>query len=167
MSHLFDIYSIRASCRDAGLDPCRNRAALVPYGDSRVTDSRSYVRLPAALSDRLLAVIPPAINDDEFAAHQTEFIRHIFGYCEYLKEHARESPVSDAFLAVFVNLFEALHANAPDDARRCTTQLLTILRALVPGIEIDDLDRVDGVDGDGSLALRETSDPVHKPLNDI
>lgn len=100
-------------------------------------DPPSYVRLPYALSNRPLAVTSPLLDDDEFAAHQVEFIKHVFGYCAYLREHSRETPVSDAFLSVFVNLFETLDANAPDDARRCAGQLLEIFRVVVPGFGIE------------------------------
>lgn len=100
-----------------------------------MSDSPSYVRLPFSLSDRPLAVIPASLDDDEFAAHQVEFIKHVFGYCAYLREHRRETPVSDAFLSVFVNLFEAMDANAPGDARRCAGQLLKVFRVVVPGFD--------------------------------
>ena len=104
-----------------------------------MSDISSYVRLPAGLSDRHLTVVPLALDDDEFAAQQIEFIKHVFGYCAYLREHARETPVSDAFLTVFVNLFEAIDANAPEDARRCSSQLIGILRAVFPAFDCDGL----------------------------
>jgi hypothetical protein len=104
-----------------------------------MNDTSSYVRLPAGLVERRLAVIPLALDDDEFAAQQIEFIKHVFGYCVYLREHARETPVSDAFLAVFVNLFEAIDANAPEDARRCATQLVGVLQVVFPGFDCDGL----------------------------
>lgn len=99
----------------------------------------SYVRLPAGLVDHRVAVVSRVLDDDEFAAQQIEFIKHVFGYCAYLSEHARETPVSDAFLAVFVNLFEAIDANAPEDARRCAKQLMIVLQAVFPGFECDGL----------------------------
>ncbi|OXC76077.1 hypothetical protein BSU04_23710 [Caballeronia sordidicola] len=95
----------------------------------------SYIRLPSALSDAPLVVLPPSLDDDEFAAHQVEFIRRVFGYCEFLRAHSRETPVSDAFLAAFVNLFEAMNTNAPEDARRCAKQLQEILRVVFPGLD--------------------------------
>jgi len=97
----------------------------------------SYIRLPSALSDAPLVVLPPSIDDDEFAAHQVEFIRRVFGYCEFLRAHSRETPVSDAFLAAFVNLFEVVNTNAPEDARRCAAQLQEILRVVFPGLDPD------------------------------
>ena len=106
-----------------------------------MSDSPLFVRLPFALSDRTLAVISAPLDDDEFAAHQVEFIKHVFGYCAYLREHSRETPVSDAFLAVFVNLFEVMDANAPDDARRCVTQLLEVFRVVFPGFVLEVLPR--------------------------
>ncbi|EJO59661.1 hypothetical protein BURMUCF2_B0271 [Burkholderia multivorans CF2] len=42
------------------------------------------------------------MGDDEFAAHQIEFIQRVFSYSAYLREHARETPVSDSFLIAFV-----------------------------------------------------------------
>lgn len=93
----------------------------------------SYIRLPSALSDAPLLVLPPPLDDDEFAAHQVEFIQRVFGYCEFLRAHSRETPVSDAFLAAFVNLFDVMNINAPEDARRCAAQLRDILRVVFPG----------------------------------
>ncbi|WP_208866305.1 hypothetical protein [Paraburkholderia lacunae] len=102
-----------------------------------MSDSPSYLRLPSALSNRPLAVISPSLDDDQFAAHQVEFIKHVFGYCTYLREHSRETPMSDAFLSVFVNLFDAMDANAPDDARRCAGQLLKIFRVVIPEFDLE------------------------------
>ncbi|WP_179894836.1 MULTISPECIES: hypothetical protein [Burkholderia] len=96
-----------------------------------MSDRPSYIRLPPSLSDSVLAVVPPSVGDDEFAAHQIEFIQRVFGYSAYLREHARETPVSDSFLIAFVSLLEAIDANAPEDARRCARQLQRILRMLV------------------------------------
>lgn len=109
-----------------------------------MSDISSYVRLPAGLSDRHLTVVTSAL-DDEFAAQQIEFIRHVFGYRAFLREHERETPVSDAFLSVFVNLFEAIDANVPEDARRCATQLIDVLQVVFPGFDCDGLPS--GVDG--------------------
>ncbi|WP_180970416.1 hypothetical protein [Burkholderia sp. WAC0059] len=103
-----------------------------------MNDSSQYIRLPAGLSDRLLAVTPSPLEDDEFAAQQIEFIRHVFGHCTYLREQGREAPVGDAFLGVFVNLFEAMDVNAPEEARRCAIQLRGILRVIFPELDCDD-----------------------------
>ena len=104
-----------------------------------MNDSSQYIRLPGGLSDRLLAVTPSPLEDDEFAAQQIEFIRHVFGHCVYLREQGRETPGGDAFLGVFVNLFEAMDVNAPEEARRCAIQLKAILRIIFPGFDCDDL----------------------------
>jgi len=95
----------------------------------------SYIRLPSALSAAALVVLPPSLDDDEFAAHQVEFIQRVFGYCEFLRAHSRETPVSDAFLAAFVNLFEVMNTNAPEDAHRCAAQLQQILHVVFPGLD--------------------------------
>jgi hypothetical protein len=95
----------------------------------------SYIRLPSALSDGPLVVPPQPLDDDEFSAHQVEFIQHVFGYCAFLRARSRDTPVSDAFLAVFVNLIEVLNTNAPDDARRCAAQLQEILGIVFPGLD--------------------------------
>lgn len=100
-----------------------------------MSDLTTYVRLPAALSDKRLAVVPPSIDDDEFAAQQIEFIRQVFSYGAYLREHKRETPVSDAFLTAFVNLVEAMDTNAPGDARRCVAQLQDIFRVVFPELD--------------------------------
>lgn len=102
-----------------------------------MSDSPSFVRLPFSLSGRALAVVSAPLDDDQFAAHQVEFIKHVFGYCAYLRAHYRETPVSDAFLAVFVNLVEVMDANAPDDARRCVAQLLEVFRVVFPGAGLE------------------------------
>ncbi|MBB3262041.1 hypothetical protein F4827_006917 [Paraburkholderia bannensis] len=100
-----------------------------------MNDSYKYFRLPAGLSGRELAVTAPPLEDDEFAAHQIEFIRRVFGHCAYLREQGRETAVGDAFLSVFVNLIEAMDANAPEEAQRCAIQLLGILRIVFPGVD--------------------------------
>jgi hypothetical protein len=110
--------------------------SCIPW-DKRMSDSPSYIRLPSALSGKPLAVVSPSLDDDQFAAHQVEFIRHVFGYCAYLRERSRETPMSDAFLSVFVNLFDAMDANAPDDARRCAGQLLKIFRVVIPEFDLE------------------------------
>ena len=100
-----------------------------------MNDRASYIRLPSSLSDRPLLVLPQSLNDDEFVAHQIEFIQRIFGYGTFLGSAGRETPVSDAFLAAFVNLLDVMEANAPDDARRCADQLRGILKVIFPEAE--------------------------------
>ena len=102
-----------------------------------MNDSTLYIRLPSALSEGPLVVALKPLDDDEFAAHQVEFIQHVFGYCAFLRAHSRETPISDAFLAAFVNLIEVVNTNAPDDARRCAAQLQTILGVVFPGLDSD------------------------------
>lgn len=102
-----------------------------------MTDFFSYIKLPAGLSDRNLTLVPESLDDDQFAARQIEFVRHVFGYCSFLSDHERETPVSDAFLTVFVNLFDVMDSNAPDDARRCAGQLMKVLQVIFPDIERD------------------------------
>jgi hypothetical protein len=111
----------------------------------------SYIRLPSALSDAPLVVLPPSLDDDEFAAHQVEFIQRVFGYCEFLRARSRETPVSDAFLAAFVNLFEVVNTNAPEDARRCAGQLQEILRVVFPGLDLDAQPPVEPAEPEGVL----------------
>jgi hypothetical protein len=94
-----------------------------------VNDSASYVRLPHTLSTNELLTVPTEpLHDDQFAACEREFVRHLFGYSEYLRQRACETPVSDAFLSVFVMLLEVLNLNAPPEARRCVSQLKQILQ---------------------------------------
>jgi hypothetical protein len=46
-----------------------------------------YVRLPHTLTvDKPSVVASGSIDDDQFAAHQVEFVRQLFGYCTYLRE---------------------------------------------------------------------------------
>lgn len=91
------------------------------------------ILLPIALNPHALEISPAAILDDEqFAAHQAEFLRTLFGYASFLREHARETPVADAFLSTFVNLLETLQTNAPEEARTCVDQLQQIIRILFP-----------------------------------
>jgi hypothetical protein len=101
-----------------------------------MTDRTSYIRLPSALSNPALIVLPESLDDDKFSAHQIEFVERIFGYCAFLGTAGRETPVSDAFLAVFVNLLDVMEANAPEDARRCVNQLRGILKAVFPESDI-------------------------------
>ncbi|CAE6734387.1 hypothetical protein R69927_02271 [Paraburkholderia domus] len=103
-----------------------------------MSDFTSYVRLPHTLTaDKPSIVASGSIDDDQFAARQVEFVRHLFGYCTYLHEHARTTPVSDAFLAVFVMLLEVLELNAPIEARQCATQLARIMQVTFPGLEVE------------------------------
>jgi hypothetical protein len=97
-----------------------------------------YVRLPHTLTvDKPSVVASGSIDDDQFAAHQVEFVRQLFGYCTYLREHARTTPVSDAFLAVFVMLLEVLELNAPIETRQCITELGRIMQVTFPGLEVE------------------------------
>jgi hypothetical protein len=73
------------------------------------------------------------LDDEQFAAQQIEFIKLLFGYIAYLREHSRETPVADAFLSTFVNLLETMQANAPDEARSCALKLQQIIGVLFPG----------------------------------
>jgi hypothetical protein len=76
------------------------------------------------------------MDDAQFEARQVEFIRHLFGYCAYLREHGRAAPVSDAFLAVLVKLLEVLELNAPSEARQCAAQLARIMQVTVPDLDV-------------------------------
>lgn len=103
-----------------------------------MSDFTSYVRLPHTLTfDKSSIVASGSIDDDQFAARQIEFVRHLFGYCTYLREHARATPVSDAFLAVFVMLLEVLELNAPIEARQCAKQLAQIMQVTFPDLEVE------------------------------
>ena len=102
-----------------------------------MSDEASYVKLPPGLSDHSLTLVPSSLDEDEFVAHQVEFVRHIFGYCAYLAEHGRETAVSDAFLSVFVNLFDVMDSNVPCDARLCAGQLMKVLYAIFPDVEMN------------------------------
>jgi len=100
-----------------------------------LSDNTSYVRLPHTLTaDRTLTVASAPMDDAQFEAHQVDFIRHLFGYCAYLREHGRETPVSDAFLPVLVKLLEVLELNAPSEARQCAAQLTRIMQVTFPDL---------------------------------
>lgn len=93
-----------------------------------LTDSISYVVLPHSLASTQGVLVPSGpIDDNQFAARELEFVRHLFGYSEYLRECSREMPVSDAFLPVIVMLLEILELNAPLEASHCVGQLKQIL----------------------------------------
>lgn len=103
-----------------------------------MSDFTSYVRLPHTLTvDKSLIVASDSIDENQFAAHQVEFVRHLFGYCTYLREHARTTPMSDAFLAMFVMLLEVLELNAPIEARQCATHLVRIMQVTFPNLEVE------------------------------
>ncbi|MFM0610221.1 hypothetical protein PQR05_37610 [Paraburkholderia sediminicola] len=103
-----------------------------------MNDSTSYVRLPHTLtSANPLTVASEPIDGDQFSARQIELVRHLFGYCAYLREHARTTPMSDAFLPVFVLLLEVLELNAPLEARQCVAQLSQVIRVTFPDLEVD------------------------------
>lgn len=74
------------------------------------------------------------MDDAQFEARQVDFIRHLFGYCAYLREHGRENPVSDAFLPVLVKLLEVLELNAASEARQCASQLIRIMQVTFPDL---------------------------------
>ncbi|WP_181969733.1 hypothetical protein [Paraburkholderia sp. DHOC27] len=82
-------------------------------------------------------VVPETVTDEEFAAHQIEFLRRVFAHSAYLREQSRPTPVSDAFLAAVVGLMEALDINAPDDAQRCALQLQRIFKSVFPGSNLE------------------------------
>ncbi len=104
----------------------------------RLNDLTSYVRLPHGHdSVNPLTVASEPMDDDQFSARRIEFIRHLFGYSAYLREHARATPVSDAFLPVFVMLLEVLELNAPIEARQCVAQLTQVIRVTFPGLDVD------------------------------
>jgi hypothetical protein len=100
-----------------------------------MSDYRPYIRLPIHMfTGRPSILISEAHDDEQFAAHEVEFVRHLFGRCAYLREHSRTTPVSDAFLSVFVNLIDILEANAPSEARKCVTQLRQVIKVVFPDL---------------------------------
>jgi hypothetical protein len=100
-----------------------------------MSDYRPYIRLPIHLfARRPLVLVSEAHDDEQFAAHEVEFVRHLFGRCAYLREHSRPTPVSDAFLSVFVDLIDILEANAPSEARQCATQLRQVIQVVFPDL---------------------------------
>lgn len=101
-----------------------------------MTDSISYVALPHTLAAKQAVTIPSGpIDDAQFAAHELEFVRHLFGYSDFLRNCSRETPVSDAFLPVLVMLLEIIDLNAPLEARRCVGHLKQILEITFPDVE--------------------------------
>lgn len=102
-----------------------------------MTDFTPYVRLPQTLAaDRPLTVASDPIDDDQFAARQVEFVRHVFGYCALLRESGRKTPTADAFLSVFVMLLEVIELNAPVEARQCAEQLVKIVQVVFPDLQV-------------------------------
>jgi hypothetical protein len=103
---------------------CPLSSVLSHNRSPRLNDLTSYVRLPhMPASLKLLTVASEPIDDDQFSARQIEFIRQLFGYSAYLREHARTTPVSDAFLPAFVMLLEVMELNSALEARQCAAQL--------------------------------------------
>ncbi|HZZ14271.1 MAG TPA: hypothetical protein VFE79_26565 [Paraburkholderia sp.] len=103
-----------------------------------MSDFTSYVRLPHTLiSDAPLTIASAPIDSDQFAARQVEFVSHLFGYCAYLRDQGRTTPISDAFLPVLVMLLEVLELNSAPDAHRCAAQLSKILMVTFPDLNID------------------------------
>ncbi|HEY1998822.1 hypothetical protein [Paraburkholderia sp.] len=104
------------------------------------------ILLPIALNPHALEVSPAAqLNDEQFAVHQAEFVRTLFGYIAFLRENARETPIADAFLATFVILLETMEANAPVEARNCAMKLQQIIRVIYPSVEAPELPGADAL----------------------
>ncbi|MBB3261727.1 hypothetical protein F4827_006649 [Paraburkholderia bannensis] len=100
-----------------------------------MTDPIRYVALPHTLATKQTVTIPSGpLDDAQFAAHELEFVRHLFGYADFLRNCSRETPVSDAFLPVLVMLLEIIDLNAPLEARRCVSQLKQILEITFPDV---------------------------------
>lgn len=110
---------------------------LLREPEFRLSDLTSYVRLPHTLTSDKPTIASVPIDEDQFAARQIDFVRHLFGYCAYLREHDRTTPVSDAFLPVFVMLLEVLELNSPLEARQCAVQLSQIIAVTFPDLQID------------------------------
>ncbi|WP_233837242.1 hypothetical protein [Paraburkholderia sp. ZP32-5] len=72
------------------------------------------------------------LDGEQFAACQITFLQDLFGYREYLRGRARETPTIDAFLPVFVTLLETMEINAPEEAQNCAHQLTRIIQILFP-----------------------------------
>jgi len=90
-------------------------------------DHLPFIRLPLSLSDEGNVVASTALDDDEFKTHKVQFIQAVFGYGAFLQARGRQSPLSDAFLAVFVGLLEVLELNAPGEAEQCRSHLQLLL----------------------------------------
>jgi hypothetical protein len=100
-----------------------------------LTDPIRYVALPHTLATKQTVTIPSGpLDDAQFAAYELEFVRHLFGYADFLRNCSRETPVSDAFLPVLVMLLEIIDLNAPLEARRCVSQLKQILEITFPDV---------------------------------
>lgn len=98
-----------------------------------MNDSQSYIALPETLAVKQAVTVPSEqIDDDEIASRQLEFVRYLFGYAAYLRKGSRQTPVSDAFLQIFVTLLDILELNAPLEARHCANQLKQILDVTFP-----------------------------------
>lgn len=98
-----------------------------------MSDSDNYIRLPAHLLSDPATIVASGMHDDEqFAAHQVEFFRHLFARCAYLRAQSRETPSADAFLSAFVSLIDLLVANAPKEAEHCLEQLQQVLALTFP-----------------------------------
>lgn len=91
------------------------------------------IRLPLGFpSDQSAVTAEGPQNDEQFARHQLEFIRQLFGRSEYLRMHGGTTHVSDAFLSMFITLLDVLIANAPSEAQQCATQLRRVLDVVLP-----------------------------------
>ena len=98
----------------------------------------SYVRLPPLrTSEETLTIASEPIDENQFAARQIEFVRHLFGYRAYLREQTRATPTSDAFLPVLVMLLETLELNSPVEARQCVAQLTQIMPVIFSDNAVD------------------------------
>ncbi|WP_224101017.1 hypothetical protein [Paraburkholderia caribensis] len=90
-------------------------------------------RLPPSLDgERKSISSSPRIDGEKFAACQIQFLQDVFGYREYLRIAARETPTTDAFLPVFVALLEAMETNDSAEARNCASQLGRIIQIIFP-----------------------------------
>lgn len=98
-----------------------------------MTSFHTHIRLPIGpLGGSPLLLLAEPVSDADFVLRQRDFIQQVFGHCTYLRNCARTTPVSDAFLSVLVNLIDVLDANAPDDACRCVQQLVKVLQTVSP-----------------------------------
>jgi len=94
-------------------------------------DQPLYIHLPDTLSNIQSVLASDPLDDDEFVAHQVEFIQKAFGHASFLRSCGRDTPVSDAFLTAFVQLLEVIEVNAPAEAQYCRTQLSLILQQVL------------------------------------
>ena len=98
-----------------------------------MTSFHTHIRLPIGpLGGAPLPTLAEPVSEADFVLRQRDFIQQVFGHCTYLRNSARTTPVSDAFLSVLVNLIDVLDANAPDDACRCVQQLVRVLQTVSP-----------------------------------